>query len=146
MAAGVEASPPRRRPRVALIVRAAGGIVRRVGSRGLEVVLVHRPAYDDWTFPKGKAAPGETDGETAVREVEEETGLHCLLGRELPSSRYRDKHGRDKLVRYWTMAIASAGDFRPGNEVDELRWVTPRKAIAALTYDRDRALIAASRL
>ena len=143
MAEGVEAASPGRRPRVALIVRAAGGVVRRVGPKGLEVLLVHRPAYDDWTFPKGKAAPGETDEETAVREVEEETGLHCLLGRELPSSRYRDKHGRDKLVRYWTMAIASAGDFEPGDEVDERRWVPQERAAAALSYERDREVLAA---
>jgi 8-oxo-(d)GTP phosphatase len=141
MAAGLEAPAPRRRSRVALIVRAAGGIVRRVGSKGLEVVLVHRPAYDDWTFPKGKAAPGETDEQTAVREVEEETSLRCLLGRELPSARYRDKHGRDKLVRYWTMAIAEAGVFEPGREVDELRWLTPELASSELSYERDRTVL-----
>jgi 8-oxo-dGTP diphosphatase len=127
---------------VALIVRAAGGIVRRVGPNGIEVLLVHRPAYDDWTFPKGKSAPGETDEETAVREVEEETCFRCRLGRELPSARYHDKHGREKVVRYWTMAISSAGVFKPESEVDELRWLTPELAAEMLSYDRDRHVLA----
>jgi 8-oxo-dGTP pyrophosphatase MutT (NUDIX family) len=68
-------------------VRAAGGVLRRVGSKGIEVLLVHRPRYDDWTLPKGKAQPGERDEETAVREVEEETGLRASLGVELPRTR-----------------------------------------------------------
>jgi 8-oxo-(d)GTP phosphatase len=66
------------------VVRAAGGIVWRHGEGGaVEIVLVHRPAYDDWSFPKGKLGPGETEAEAALREVEEETGLRCRLGREV---------------------------------------------------------------
>src|SRR4029453_6819313 len=80
-------------------VRAAGGLVRRRGADGAdEVVLVHRPAYDDWSFPKGKLHEGETEENAALREVEEETGLRCQLVRELGVTSYRDMRGRDKTV------------------------------------------------
>ena len=76
------------------VVQAAGGVVVRDGADGPEVLLVHRPAYDDWSFPKGKLEPGESDEECAVREVEEETGLRCALGRELePTTRTRTRRG-----------------------------------------------------
>jgi 8-oxo-dGTP diphosphatase len=107
------------------------------------VALVHRPRYDDWTLPKGKLDPGESFEEAALREVEEETGLRCRLGRELPSSRYRVGGGRPKLVRYWLMEPES-GEFVPNAEADELRWVEPREALALLTYDRDRELVRAA--
>lgn len=123
-------------------VRAAGGVLRRVGPEGLEVLLVHRPRYDDWSFPKGKAIAGETDEETALREVEEETGLRATLGVELPSSRYRDSRGRPKVVRYWTMTPES-GSFEPHDEVDELKWVPIVRAERELSYHRDRELLQA---
>ena len=85
------------------VIRAAGGVPVRQAGGDLEVLLVHRPRYDDWTFPKGKAEPGESDVECALREVEEETGLRCELGRELPSTSYVDGKGRPKRVRYWLM-------------------------------------------
>ena len=72
-----------------MVVRAGGGIVwRREEGGGVEIVLVHRPAYDDWSFPKGKLDPGETEAQAAVREVQEETGLRCRLGREVGTSAY----------------------------------------------------------
>jgi 8-oxo-(d)GTP phosphatase len=117
-------------------VRAAGGVLRRVGPKGIEVLLVHRPRYDDWTLPKGKAEPGEADEVTAVREVEEETGLRASLGVELPSTRYRDSHGRDKVVRYWTMRPES-GSFEPHGEVDAIEWTPIADARAKLSYERD---------
>jgi 8-oxo-dGTP diphosphatase len=124
------------------VVRAAGGLVVRAGPGGdSEVALVHRPKYDDWSFPKGKLDPGETDEQAAIREVEEETGLRARLDRELPSVRYRDANGRPKVVRYWVMTPLE-GDFRPNREVDELRWVPIDRAGALLTYDHDRALLA----
>jgi 8-oxo-(d)GTP phosphatase len=123
-------------------VRAAGAVPRRAGPDGVEVLLVHRPRYDDWTFPKGKSVDGESDEETALREVEEEAGIRGVLGNELPSTRYRDARGRDKLVRYWTMRPDS-GEFEPGDEVDDARWVTLDEAERLLTYDRDRQLLAA---
>jgi 8-oxo-dGTP diphosphatase len=118
-------------------VEAAGGVVVRDGR----VALVHRPQYDDWTLPKGKLHRGEDFAEAALREVEEETGLRCELGRELPSTRYVDSKGRPKLVRYFEMRPVS-GEFEPNDEVDELRWVDPEEAVELLTYDRDRELIA----
>ena len=97
---------------------------------------MHRPAYDDWTFPKGKVDPGESDEDCAVREVEEETGLRCVLGRELPATGYDDARGRPKLVRYWVMDVAG-GELRFEHEVDEARWLTPDEAAELLSYERD---------
>jgi 8-oxo-dGTP diphosphatase len=122
-------------------VLAAGGVV--VGAAG-RVVAVHRPKYDDWTLPKGKLDPGESFEQAALREVEEETGLRCRLVRELPSNEYRDARGRPKLVRYWLMEALADGGFRPTREVDELRWLTQAEAAELLTYERDRALVAAA--
>jgi 8-oxo-(d)GTP phosphatase len=112
-------------------IRAAGGVVRRRG----EVLLVHRPKYGDWTFPKGKAKQGESDEDCALREVEEETGLHCRLGRELASTRYRALAGQ-KVVRYWEMTPLD-GAFKPTAEVDEVRWLPPGRAASLLSYGRD---------
>ncbi len=121
-------------------VRAAGGLVVRHATDGLEVLLVHRPAYDDWTFPKGKLEPGEVEPDAAVREVEEETGLVCLLGRELGVTEYVDSVGRSKRVRYWTM-VAPAGEPAPANEVDEVRWANRQDAAGRLSFARDRTLL-----
>jgi 8-oxo-dGTP diphosphatase len=114
--------------------------VRRRGDGEFEVLLVHRPRYSDWTFPKGKVKNGERDGVAAVREVEEETGLHCGLGRELASTRYTDLKERNKTVRYWAMKSCS-GRFEPGDEVDQVVWLTPGAAAERLTYDRDRDVL-----
>lgn len=121
-------------------VRAAGGVVVREGSNGREVLVVHRPKYEDWTFPKGKAEAGESDEDCALREVEEETGLLCALGEELPSTSYTDAQGRPKRVRYWLMG-ATGGALAFRHEVDEARWVTPDEALRLLTYDRDLTLL-----
>ena len=123
-------------------VRAAGGVVHREGPTGPEVLLVHRPKYDDWSFPKGKAEPGESDEDCALREVEEETGLRCELERELPSTRYRDARDRPKVVRYWAMHAVS-GEFRPHEEVDEIRWLAPDEAAAQLSWERDLEVLRA---
>ena len=129
-------------------VRAAGGVLVResVGDQSeqgsIEVVIVHRPRYDDWTFPKGKAEAGETDEQTALREVHEETGFLCELGEELPSVTYRDHKGRSKIVRYWVMNVRS-GSFVANDEVDCLEWVTPIAAGERLTYDHDVDVLSA---
>jgi 8-oxo-dGTP pyrophosphatase MutT (NUDIX family) len=123
-------------------VRAAGGLVVRGASDRLEVLLVHRPRYDDWTFPKGKAKPGESDEACALREVEEETTLRCRLGLELPATRYIDGKGRPKRVRWWLMEPL-AGQAAPAHEVDEVRWTDAEDAAGLLTYARDRVLLAA---
>ncbi len=126
-------------------VRASGGVVVRHDGLRPRILLVHRPRYDDWTIPKGKLDPGETDEECAVREVEEETGLSCGLGDELPSITYRDKQGRPKLVRYWLMAaptpMGEAADFEANDEVDRIRWVELSEARALLSYPRDLEVI-----
>lgn len=126
------------------VVRAAGGVVRRTGDAdgGVEVLVVHRPRYDDWSFPKGKAIGDETDEDCARREVEEETGLRCRLLESLASVRYVDRRGRPKVVRYWLME-ADGGTFVPGDEVDETRWLRPAQAAAVLSYEHDRELAAA---
>jgi 8-oxo-dGTP pyrophosphatase MutT (NUDIX family) len=122
-------------------VQAAGGVVVRAGEDDLlEVLLVHRPKYDDWTLPKGKLEPGETHEEAALREVEEETGLACELGRELPSTSYRDGKGRPKAVRYWAMTPLT-GAFSPHGEVDEIRWSPLEAARALVTYDHDHDVL-----
>jgi 8-oxo-dGTP diphosphatase len=119
------------------IVRAAGGLV----VRGGEVLLVHRPRYDDWTFPKGKADPGESDEDCALREVEEETGFRCALDEEIESTTYVDSKGRPKRVRWWLMHVLD-GEFSPTHEVDELRWASASEAADLLSYDRDLPLLA----
>ncbi len=122
-------------------VRAAGGMVIRSGKSGPEVALVHRPHYDDWSLPKGKLEADETFKAGALREVEEETGLTCELGDELEPVRYRDRKGRRKIVRYWRMHPLK-GEFAVSDEVDELRWVSPKKARKLLDYEHDRRLVA----
>lgn len=121
-------------------VRASGGVVWRRGRRGVEVVLVHRPAYDDWSLPKGKPLPGEDDETCALREVEEETGLQAELGPELPTTTYRDRNGRRKVVRYWAMCPLG-GELAPTEEIDVAVWKDVDSARQALTYDRDRVVL-----
>ena len=107
------------------------------------VLLVHRPRYDDWAFPKGKLDPGESFEDAALREVEEETGVRCTLGRELSPASY-EVRGRPKLVRYWLMEPHVETEFVPNEETDEVRWLTPDEARALLSYDHDRELLAAA--
>ena len=122
------------------VVRAAGGVVLRPTTDHVEVLLVHRPRYDDWTFPKGKARPGETDEEAALREVEEETGYRCTLGPEVARTTYLDEHGREKSVRYWVMTVDD-GAFAPNAEVDVVVWLAPEHARERLSYDPDRTVL-----
>jgi 8-oxo-dGTP diphosphatase len=120
------------------VVRAAGGAVVRDGDAGREVVLVHRPKYDDWTLPKGKVERGESDEDCALREVEEETGLRCELLEELESSSYTDASGRPKLTRYWLMRpVGGSLEPEPTREIDDAYWVSLAEAEKRLTYDRD---------
>ncbi|MBN2113119.1 MAG: polyphosphate kinase 1 [Acidimicrobiia bacterium] len=123
------------------VVLAAGGLItRRTGNGKPEILVVHRPRYDDWSFPKGKAGDGEGPQEAARREVLEETGYECTVGPEIATLDYPDRLGNRKMVRYWAMTVG-AGEFAPNNEVDEVRWLPPEGALHLLTYDRDRALL-----
>lgn len=131
-----------RRDLPAVEVQAAGGVLWRSAGRGVEVLLVHRPQYDDWSFPKGKLDGGESFEQAAVREVFEEADVVAVLGPELVSTRYDDHRGRSKLVRYWAMSVAVALPFRADDEIDEIRWVPVDEAAAMLTYAHDRAVLA----
>ncbi|MDQ3946871.1 MAG: NUDIX hydrolase [Actinomycetota bacterium] len=122
------------------MVRAAGGVVWTRWRGGLRVVVVHRPRYDDWSLPKGKAGPGENDAECALREVREETGLACSLGEELGVATYYDRHGRLKTVRYFAMEPVGGGEG-PHTEVDEVRWLGLEEAKRLLSYERDAEML-----
>lgn len=132
------------------VIHAAGGVVWRPrqppqsGSRDrVEVLLVHRPSYDDWTFPKGKPDKGESLPVTAVREIEEETGYAVRLGHPLPETMYRVRGGM-KRVSYWVARpIGKPEGFTPNAEIDEVRWVRVKEARKLLTYDHDRVLLKA---
>jgi 8-oxo-dGTP pyrophosphatase MutT (NUDIX family) len=125
-------------------VRAAGGVVQReTPDKGPVFAVIHRPKYDDWTLPKGKLDPGETEPQAALREVEEETGIRCRMGRELGSVSYLDSQGRDKTARYWLMT-PEEGEFSPTSEVDELRWLHAESTMRLLSYDRDREILRAA--
>jgi 8-oxo-dGTP diphosphatase len=121
-------------------VRAAGGVLLRSGQGGSEVAVIHRPKYGDWSLPKGKLDDGEEFEQAALREVEEETGMRAELGPELSAVSYRDRKGRTKLVRYWVMRVLD-GEFQPGAEVDELRWLDPESARELLSYEHDAELV-----
>lgn len=119
------------------VVRAAGAVLWRPGP---EIALVHRPRYDDWTFPKGKFKPGEHALRAAVREVWEETGVWPILGRRLPTAEYT-KDGRLKRVEYWA-GTGDGGDFTPNDEIDRVDWLPLDEAYARLSYARDADLLA----
>lgn len=122
-------------------VRAAGGVVWRTGPSGeVEVLVVHRPKYDDWSLPKGKRESGESDEDCALREVEEESGYRCSLGPALGDTSYIDRKGRPKTVRWWVMTVLGGG-FSPNDEVDWLDWLTPLGAKQRLSYDRDCVVV-----
>ncbi|HEX7739739.1 MAG TPA: NUDIX hydrolase [Marmoricola sp.] len=123
-------------------VVAAGAVVTRRGGR--EVLLVHRPKYDDWSFPKGKAEPGEHVTTTAVREVEEETGLRIVLGMPLPTQAYLVASGRPKVVHYWVARARGDDDvsgYRVNSEIDDVRWVDLDEARRMLSYLDDVELL-----
>lgn len=120
----------------------AGGavVIRTGGSRGAEVLLVHRPRYNDWSIPKGKVDPGEVTPAAAVREVWEETGVRIRLGSPLDTQRY-DVEGRTKRVSYWTATVLDVVRRAPDREVDVVSWLPVKSALHRLTHSRDRHLV-----
>ncbi|QWC83839.1 NUDIX hydrolase [Nocardioidaceae bacterium] len=127
-------------------VLSAGAVVTRPGRRGTEVLLVHRPRYDDWSVPKGKVDRGEHPLVTAVREVEEETGLRVRLGARLPDSTY-ETQGRSKRVLWWTGRVlgdpeaAEVRGYTRGTEIDEVRWVPAAEARGLIDFELDSLLV-----
>lgn len=128
------------------LVRAAGSLVWRVRNDRLQVLLVHRPSYNDWSWPKGKPEDGEPLPQTAVREVEEETGTRVVLGQPLSTVRYHLSGGKAKVSSYWAGQAIDGPWFvarepvrrAAMREIDELRWMDAQQALRLLTYDRDR--------
>lgn len=126
-------------------VLAAGAVVFRSGK---QVLLVHRPRYDDWSFPKGKLDEGEHVAAAAVREVAEETGLHVRLGPPLSPQRYPVSGGRTKQVSYWVGRVVGSDDvssYRPNDEIDAVEWVPYDEAMDRLSYEYDRATLKEAR-
>ncbi|MFF9913662.1 NUDIX hydrolase [Streptomyces sp. NPDC013457] len=123
------------------MIRAAGCVLWRPApsGQGIEIALVHRPKYDDWSHPKGKLKRDESVEECALREVREETGQSCVLGARLPSARYW-ANGQPKEVTYWS-ARALGGTFTPSKEVDRVEWLPRDRARLRLTQPRDRTLL-----
>jgi len=120
------------------LIPAGGGVVWRPTADTLEVALIHRPRYDDWSLPKGKLEAGEHPLTAAAREVREETGLSATVGRRSLRTSYPVPEGT-KRVDYWLMR--AEGRFAANDEVDELRWLPPDEARELLSYDRDRVVL-----
>ena len=106
------------------------------------VMIVHRPKYDDWSFPKGKVEAGESREQCALREVLEESGWHCDVGEQLEPSRYTDGEGREKVVHWWELWARERERWRPTDEVDDVLWVPLSEVDSLLTYESDRRLAA----
>jgi 8-oxo-dGTP diphosphatase len=125
---------------MAAVIHAAGVVLVRGDAAEREVLLVHRPRWDDWSLPKGKVDAGEHIVEAAVREVDEETGYVPILGSPLPSSSY-SVQSQPKVVRYWAARVGHEEGFTPGDEIDQIAWVPEAEAARRLTYPRDAELV-----
>jgi 8-oxo-dGTP diphosphatase len=137
------------------LIRAAGGVVWRhepmaesagqsVGQAAgpaVQVLIVHRPRYDDWSLPKGKLDDGESFEDAAVREIAEETGVQGVLGPDLGSVHYTDHKGRPKIVRWWAVFCERQDQPSDTDEVDQKRWLPPLEAEPLLSYDTDRDVL-----
>lgn len=123
-------------------IRSAGGVLWRPGKGGVEVCLVHRPRYGDWSLPKGKLEPGEHPLRAALREVAEETGVRAVPQARLPSVRYRSQN-RPKVVDYWSMRAVGTDVSPPDTEVDEVRWLAVDRAVRLVSHPHDAAVVRA---
>jgi len=123
------------------VIRAAGALLWRESSAGeIEVALVHRPRYGDWSLPKGKIDENETALACAYREVFEETGIKTRFTRQLGAVEYED-NGAQKRVKYWVAQALGASDFVANDEVDQLRWLKPSDSIELATHQSDKEMI-----
>jgi 8-oxo-(d)GTP phosphatase len=132
--------------RASLPAIAAGALVWRRADHGIEVVVVHRPRYDDWSFPKGKLDPGEHLLGAAIREVAEETGLTVRLGPPVAVQTYPISTNGIKEVHYWSarqIGDSDVRDYLPNAEIDEVCWLPVAKARKGLTYERDVGVLSA---
>jgi 8-oxo-dGTP diphosphatase len=126
------------------VILAAGGVIRRLNDENEhEVLLVHRPRYDDWSWPKGKCEPGESLIDCAIREVEEETGILTEVGPVLCILTYLDQLKRTKTVTYFALTIVAIGEHQPNDEIDELAWVRLQDVDQWLTARDDTQVTAA---
>ena len=124
-------------------IRAAGGVVFRTTKKGnLKVLVAHRPRYDDWSFPKGKANPGETQEQTAVREVLEETGYHCRIVTAIGTTKHRLASGNKEVSWFAMRPLPDTRGFKKNSEVDRIKWLTRKAAHSLLDYPQDRDLLA----
>ena len=124
------------------VVEAAGGVLWRETSSGSKIAIIHRKRYDDWSLPKGKREDGERWEETALREVKEETGCRLTLGKFIGSASYViNQDSTPKIVLFWHMYTKNEGKFQPNDEVDRLKWVSPKKALKTLSYEDEREII-----
>ena len=124
------------------MIRAAGALLWRDNSDlSIEVALIHRPRYDDWSLPKGKLEMGETALQCAYREVQEETGIRATFTRQLGTVEYEES-GQEKRVKYWAAHCAlTNSEFVPNEEVDQMRWLSPSQALEQATHDSDKSII-----
>jgi 8-oxo-dGTP diphosphatase len=123
------------------VVEAAGGILWKETPSGRKLAIIHRKRYDDWSLPKGKREPGESWRETALREVQEETGCRPILGEFIGSAAYTINGNTPKVVLFWHMNVKKDCVFIPNKEVDNLKWVSPKKALKLLHYKDECAIV-----
>lgn len=129
------------------VVRAAGGLIFRKTAKGnLKILVAHRPKYDDWSLPKGKADKGETPEETALREVLEETGYRCRIVTSIGTTRYRITSGIKEVNWYAMRPLPDSPGFKKNSEIDEIKWVSRKTARKVLDYENDRDLVGGSDL
>ncbi len=122
------------------VIQAAGGLLWRGDEGRVQIALIHRPRYNDWSFPKGSLAKGEDWSQAALREVYEETGCQARLGEFAGSNSYTIS-GQPKVVLYWHMRVRKDHGFTPNQEVDGLAWLSPQQALEKLDYPGERALL-----